>query len=179
MIFQIAGYPRSGTAWLSTMFNLAPEVMAFHELAMTDKNWKRTILETVRYGKIVGDLGTYQYFPKAVVEDIKRVFIWQNPWDSRDKCQEEIGLPISNDTVNLWISMSNEWRYRKDPMIVMFTDLFNIDTLEEIWTHCLGEWNVRFPRQKVEQLLHLNIQFHDPSKYLVNPDVIARMAELL
>lgn len=188
MIFQITGYPRSGTAWLTTMFNLTPDVTAFHELAMTNERWRQTLQETVNAGQIVGDIGTYQYFPKAVIANSRKVFINQDSLEAQGRVEKATGTWIHNAHLD-WKRMSDNWRSEWNPMVVEYKDLFKIETLERIWKFCIpwreaipdsrGRICNVFPYQKVEQLLKFNIQLHEPAKALANPGAITRLAELL
>lgn len=179
MIFQITGYPRSGTAWLTTMFNLAPEVMAYHELAMYDRDWKNFLFNRSAMGKMVGDIGTYQYFPNAIIAKSKKVFIDSDPIKSRNSVVKATGIPICSEVAHKWSEMANNWISEWGPAIFEYRELFKLETLEELWNYCLEDRHVEFPKKKVEQLLKFNIQIHEPKKPLSNPGAIERLAELL
>lgn len=178
-IFQITGYPRSGTAWLTTMFNLAPEVMAYHELALHDLNWRSTISERAAFGRIVFDIGTYQYFPKAVIANCRKIFINQDPNKAQIKVSLATGLKPHHETHLVWKRMAENWISEWNPMIIEYADLFDLDNLEKLWRYCLGDKGIEFPDKKVEQLLKFNIQLHEPAKALADPVVITRLAELI
>lgn len=179
MIFQITGYPRSGTAWLTTMFNLAPEVMAYHELAMRTEVWKSQLSHVQDRGLIAGDVGTYQYLQKAVIPDAKKVFIQRNPVESELQCRKATGIHNCMENIRFLESKANNWIDEWDPLVVEFVDLFKLETLEMIWIYCTPGTKIEFPDERVEQLLKFNIQLHEPAKALSAPGAIERLAELL
>lgn len=179
MIFQITGYPRSGTAWLTTMFNLAPEVMAYHELAMRTEVWKAELCHIQDRGLIAGDIGTYQYFPKAVIHNSRKVFINRNPEVAQERVSLATGSLLDLDMHLEWKRMADNWIAEWHPEVIEYDNLFKLETLEALWYYCVGKRNVPFPDGKVEQLLKFNIQLHEPAKALANPGAITRLAELL
>ena len=161
-IFQITGLPRSGTAFLSSLFNLHPSCIAYHELIATEEDW-RAPLESSDWEN-VADVGTYQYFPGAVIPRARKVFVDRPAKDSCAAWNATSGYAIQ--TFDIISSLAQEWVEREKPLVVNYASLWSVQSLKEIWDYCFeptGPGIDVFPEAKAKLLLRMNIQRIDPA----------------
>jgi len=180
MICQITALPRSGTAFIATMMNLGENCLAFHELFVTDPHWSATLREfTLRDlwpNQVVCDIGTYQYLPKAIIEDSKKIYIRQHPEKSRRRSQIAFGYDIPEAESEAWSDMAEKWVAKYNPLVIEQSELFNLYSLDRIWNYCNP--HCIFPASKVALLLQMNIQRMNPKKVFAKDAYLARQGEL-
>lgn len=158
MTAQITALPRSGTAFLTVLMNLAPNCLAMHELFATDLNWKQTAyLLGKSYGgeaRLFCDVGTYQFMPLASIPDSIKVYVRQDPDRSRERTKTAFGYdPGSYGGLS---DVAERWAHQNKALIVEQSDLFTLPTLRTIWRHCNPA--VTFPESKAAILLGMEIQ---------------------
>lgn len=158
MIAQIAALPRSGTAFLTVMLNLAPNCLAFHELMVTDEGWKSTLrglaLRSEGSQQVYGDVGTYQFAPGAMIEGSEKVYVRQDHEQSRERVKKAFGYdPGSFKHLS---EIAEKWADTHDALVIEHDELFDRISLGRIWRRC-NPWS-EFPEEKVAVLLQMNIQ---------------------
>lgn len=180
MICQITALPRSGTAFVATMMNLAPNCLAFHELFATDKSWSATLrayaLRDFWPNQVICDVGTYQYLPKATIEESRKVYIRQHSERSRRHAEKAFGYTISEADAASWSDAAEKWVEKYHPLVIENSELFCLSSLEKIWRYCNPAQP--FMREKVKLLLQMNIQRLNPEKVFAKEAMIGREGEL-
>lgn len=176
-VFQIVGLPRSGTAFLSVMFSLAEECETFHELAATDREWKKTLAKAHEQHRYVADCTTYGFLPGAIIPESRKVFI-ERPWrESRLAAEEAIKIAISEDHYSKLSVTASHWADEWQALRVSYADPWNMDSLRSIWDHCF-EGMVEFPTRKVSHLLTMNVQRMNPERVFGAESLIGKENEL-
>ena len=179
-VFQICGLPRSGTGFLSALFNLSPRTVGFHELISTDPNWKETLAKARATWDFVADVGTYQFLRGAVIPEATKVFIDRNWWESLDSIRASIDPDTSKEGAKQVSDLAQEWVHREKPLVVNYSTLWSIASLESIWHYCFEE-EERFPFEKAGLLLQMNVQRENPRNLFgpANVDAVKRVQALL
>jgi len=158
-LIQIAGMPRSGTAFLAAFLSLHPKCVSNHELAATDPNWKETLRDQLERWDFVVDSTTYGWLPKATIEGSKRIGLTRSCAECAPDATEAFLYEVSyeqmvfcRDKVDGWSNGHYSRNYKK---------MFNVDPLKDIWRHCFGsdEW---FSEEKTKLFISLNIQRNRP-----------------
>jgi len=157
MLITITGLPRSGTAFLSMLCQLHPDCLSYHELAAFDTDWKNTILNSE--ADIVCDCNTYGYLRQAELPSDKRVYITSHPSQahrsSEIACKKKIDPQL---LINL-NRIGEKWALEKGAYVIDRKKVFTLEGCREIWLYCFDDY---FPVEKVEAMLRLNIQQHQP-----------------
>lgn len=161
MIFHIAALPRSGTAFLSTLFNLSPDVLCYHEAVTLFEDMVAQMEEDEKGGLIVGDCSSALMYPRFDDVPAKRVWIDRGPHEASLSARNTALGDIPKNEFDLkWkycLENAARWRQKHAPLMVHYEDLFTLPMLESIFNFatngCAG-----FPKQKAEILLRNNIQ---------------------
>lgn len=157
MTVQITALPRSGTAFLTVLLNLAPNCIAMHEIMATDRDWKNTVaaMHSNFRGseRVFCDVGTYQFMPKATISDSFKVFIRGDHQESAKRCEKAFGYrPEGLDEVS---KMAEKWALKYSAMVIERSELFKLDTLRLLWRFC--NHTAPFPESKATILLGMHI----------------------
>jgi len=178
-LIQITGLPRSGTAFVSTLLNLNPDCIAFHELASTDLKWRDTIAEARLDYEFVADVTTYGFLPKVVDRDATKVFI-DIPWrESLNSAAEAFGVEPDGEAYESLHSLAKDWMIEHDPLVINSSELWTVDSLKAIWLHCFGFDGMHFPEAKVKLLIGMNIQRNNPKELFGHDCFVGRHEEFV
>ena len=157
MLITVTGLPRSGTAFVSMLLNLNEFCVAYHELAVYDKNWRErlTLYETA----YVGDCSTYGFLEKAQMASDVRIYIASDVVQSFESATVACRKELDIDAMYKLRDMADEWAVEHEAMVINRYDVFTLEGCREIWKTCFEE---PMHDEKVEQLIKLNIQHHEP-----------------
>lgn len=158
-LIQIAGMPRSGTAFLAAFLSLHPKCVANHELAATDPNWKETIRDQLEHWEFVVDSTTYGWLPKATFEGARRIGLTRPPSESAFRASEAFGYAVDSGSMDFCCDQIIEWSH--SGVLVDYYDLFRVDALSQIWHWCFRDFCF-FSEEKARLFISLNIQRMNP-----------------
>lgn len=175
-VFQVTGLARSGTGFISTFLNLHREAVVFHDIISDVEDWRGALSQAKTENEFVGDCGTYQYLPVAVIEDSRKVFIDRNPESSRQAAERAFGYRIPKENYAKAVDASKAWVAKYQPLVVPFNDLWTVDGLRKIWDHCY-HWSA-FPREKAVQFLKMNIQRANAAEVFGTSSLSTRVTQL-
>jgi hypothetical protein len=156
MLITLAGLPRSGTAFCSTLLSLNRDCIAYHELANYDRGWRHTLL-TSRF-RYVADCSTYGFLKEAELPSDKRIFLTHDVKISHERAELACLKAIHPSLIPRFKAAGEEWAEIYDALTLSKEEVFTVDGCFRIWTYCFTE---SFPDEKVQQLLKLNIQHHN------------------
>jgi hypothetical protein len=176
MICQITALPRSGTAFIATMMNLAPNCLTFHEAFVDGPNWRQRIADASKSYDVVCDVGTYQYLPKATLLDSTKVYIRNHPERSRLRSQAAFGYKIPSSAMESLHKAAEKWAFEFCPLVIDGEELFTMDALKMLWEHCNP--SAPFPSAKVFALLQMNVQRANPKRVFSREAFVGRGGEL-
>lgn len=164
MIFQVTGLPRSGTAFLASFLNLHPQCFCHHDIAAERHDWKEYSERLESKWRFVGESSTYGWFPRAQREGVPCIFI-HRPYAEVAKSLHKIVGEV--DVIPLYENekLALNWAHQQQALIIPFYRLFDIRTLEEVWSHIFGETK-SFPVEKAAFHLSLNVQRKDLETFL-------------
>jgi hypothetical protein len=175
-VFQISALPRSGTAFLSALFNLHPGCICFHELPATDRGWKDTRARARAHWPVVGESGTYSWTPKAIIPESRKVYIRRDWRESRRRFNRAARWSPSEPDYEALAAAVEAWARDHGALIIPFAAPFPLETLERIWTHCLGS-DCPFPAEKAAMLAGMNIQRANPAQMFAKHVMTGRKEE--
>lgn len=148
---------------MSVLFSLEADCIGLHEQLATDLNWKQSIENYREKYQYVADCSTYGFLPKASFEDSVKVYVKKDPEKSANRCSERFGYDVDPQYFIALRNYADEWASENNVMTIDDGDLFKLDTLHRIWVYCFnGERS--FPKEKVNRLMTMNIQRHEPEK---------------
>lgn len=161
MIYQILGWPRSRTAWLSNFLTYGNS-FCFHEgILNKQKKQLRTVQEYRNLFKLykskykyVGDSNTLALSKQKYVMPGARVVIIE-----RDKHEVE----AASYGLGYIIDIPEVIEYPYNDNIVIKYDEIN-DNLKEIWMFCLP--SIPFNSERAYLLKQLNVQVQDVNEYM-------------
>lgn len=150
MKFQIAGLPRSGTAWLASVLNLCPDVICVHEPADNNVPKPSGIYPNE------GESGSHLLIPKCRDEHADlRIYI-NRPLE--ESFASLVKVTDGNVDAEWWdssvIALAEEYIQKAD-MIFDFNNLFTEDTVSEIWKAVSSS---AFESDKVRLMCGMNTQ---------------------
>jgi len=166
MIFQIAGLPRSGTAWAASILNLCPDIICVHE--PPDVN-------------VPVPSGLYRHSGESgshlLVKDYRdrhadlRVFIKRD----NEHCYNSTRILFDEELTR------ESWDTKLTPMaidyekgadiVISFDKLFSLDTIKYLWKEISDS---PFDDDKVSLLLNMNIQ-RESFEYDFEPEFVASL----
>ena len=150
MRFQLAGLPRSGTAWLSAVLNYAPDVMCVHE--PVDLN----VPVPVDGFRSMGVAGSHLLVPeyRDMPSDL-RVFISRSPRESNKSLERlGLGLGLGEGMFHRMEDLGYEYADMCD-IIIPFGKLFQIGTVFDLWYKVS---NADLPTDKIMAMMNMNVQ---------------------
>lgn len=178
-LIQVAGLPRSGTAWVAMLLSLNPRCLALHDVISIEEDWRGAIERGLQEWDWVADCGTYQYAPKASVPESIKIGILQDPEQSRLRANEAFrqqAPPGSYDALDerlLWWLQQD-----RNSLVVCRDDLWKDSTAaRRIWEHAFGS-AVSLPEEKVRFLLSMQVQRMNPEIAFADGSLSARTAQL-
>lgn len=150
MIFQIAGFPRSGTAWAAAVLNLCPDIICVHE--SPDLN----VHVPVGLYRHSGESGSHLIVGEYRDRDADlRIYVDRDG----DECYNSTRILFEEEL------QREEWDMRLTPLadeykgianiVVDFDKLFSLDTIKYLWKEISDS---PFDHDKVSLLLNMNIQ---------------------
>jgi hypothetical protein len=166
--FVIGALPRSGTAWLASLLNLHPDIMAFHDGFVSDVPYQERMERAADSHKIVVDVTT-GIMPAFDDIPATRLFLERNA----NQCYES-AHNIMNVTHLTWgavVANASRWTDRFMPDKIRFDRLTSehVDVRERelsVLEFHLGLQNGSVNREKAAEMRLLNVQVHGlNSKY--------------
>ena len=148
MIFQIAGLPRSGTAWITAVLNLCPDIICVHEpvdqqVPVPEESYMHT-----------GQAGSHLILPYcSAMEADLRIFIKRNLSEAYDSINSLFEISVE-DYRKFMVVPSYEYEAFAD-IVVDFDNLFTENVISYLWESISS---MEFQRDKALQLLNMNIQ---------------------
>lgn len=164
MIYCITGLPRSGTAFVSSLLNLNPEVIAYHELAAYDRNWRYTLSQPRINYSIVCDCNTYGFVTDFAYN--KCVYIDYDPVKSAQAAQAALQMQMDPEKFIELEKQAWEWSEKNSALIISRNEIFTLDGQWKLWTYLFQ--GRRFPYTKIKEMCKLNIQHHNASEIFSN-----------
>lgn len=166
--FVIGALPRSGTAWLATLLNLHPDIMAFHDGFVSDIPYQERMEIAAEMNKTVVDVTT-GIMPAFDDIPATRLFLARDT----NQCHESAknAMDVTSLTWGGVIANAKRWCDKHRPDRIIFERLVSPDerTFERELTKLefhLGLVNGSIPRPKALELRGLNVQVHGlNSKY--------------
>jgi len=150
MIFQVAALPRSGTAWITAVLNLCPDIMCIHEPVDLQVP---VPLNSYAHS---GQSGSHLILPYcAAMEADLRIFIKRDSvecYESMDAAMDQI-IGIS-DYRKYLVEPSHEYEAFAD-LVVDFDELFKEETVRYIWEAIS---KMEFDSDKVRPMMNMNVQ---------------------
>jgi hypothetical protein len=162
-LFQICGMPRFGSAFMSVLFSMDAECIGLHEQAALDPRWRQSIEEYRLKYRYVADCSTYGFLAKAAAPDSTKVYVKKDAAASAKECSERFGYPVNAESFQSLRDYADRWAEENQVMTIEENELFKLDTLRLIWSHCF-QGERPFPEEKAARLLTMNIQRHEPEK---------------
>lgn len=159
------------------MLNLSPRCLAFHDAISVHQDWRGELKRARETYDYVADCGTYQFLPGAVDPASVKVFIDRPKEDSRLAAEQAFGYEIPAKGYATVAAIAEDWVAEYRPLVVNFSTLWNVQSMETIWNHCF-EGDVRFPEDKVKFLLLNDIQRREPEKAFALDSLSKRVREL-
>ena len=159
-LIQIFALPRSGTAFVATMLNLNPRCMAFHELHEKADQSRQIIERMMKVYKYVGDVNTHGWLMKDQMDSDIRIVIRRDTSQSINAVVRRMNVVLDENIYRAHADKLDQWAINERAMVVNYENLFNLDTLRDIWNHCFDD-SEQFPVNKVDMLLSLNIQMQN------------------
>ena len=148
MIFQIAGLPRSGTAWITAVLNLCPDIMCVHEpvdkqVPVPEESYVNT-----------GQAGSHLILPYcAEMYADYRVYIKRDAGDAYESIASLFDIS-AEDYRSHMLNPAIEYEAFSD-IVIDFETLFTEDAVKYLWESISS---MEFQRDKALQLLNMNIQ---------------------
>lgn len=174
MIVQIAALPRSGTAWLTTVLNLAPNCFARHEAIVDGDDLS---MEPVEDPAVRVDVSTYGFFPRArIYTAARRVLVYQDHHRSRERSARAFGfdpgpLQRMRDLALEWVEANG------DGMIIRIEELFSLAGARQVWS--FANPFHPFPEEKVKLMLNMKIERMNGREVFTSPEVVERMRRII
>ena len=159
-LLNVFGLPRSGTAFVSTMLNLNPRCIAYHELYEKTPQYHQTIARMLRAYSFVADCNTHGWLTKYPMPASKTVVVWRDPKQSFQATQKRIGQPLDAPSWDWCARKLEQFSKNEDVMVVYYENLFSLHTMGTIWDYLFSGTEL-FPVYKVANLLELNIQMQN------------------
>lgn len=148
---------------MSVLFSLESDCIGLHEQAALDPCWKQSIEKYRAKYKYVADCSTYGFLAKAISPDSIKVYVKKDASESAIECSDRFGYPVAVESVRSLREYADRWAQENQVKTIEENQLFKLDTLRSIWSHCFqGERT--FPEEKAARLLTMNIQRHEPEK---------------
>jgi len=167
MNFQIAGLPRTGTAWIASVLNLCPDIICVHESA--DKNVHVPVYKDKHYGQT----GSHLLLPKYMGKETGlKVFIERD----QEECLLSSALVLEKDIdLKEWRKLVwNALNYKeKADIVITFDNIFTLKAVELIWKEIS---DCEFDYDKVTLMLNMNIQRHS-LEYNFDPEFVESFNE--
>lgn len=161
--FIIGALPRSGTAWVSTLLNLHPDVFCFHEAMAGDVPYRQAIGEAMETHKIVVDCTTGIQAAYDCIQ-ATRIFLYRHMGDCVESAVNVMGERAREKWAEVVMNAAR-WCGKFRPPQIKFDGLLQRGRGElEILEHILG-LETPIEAAKVEQLRALNVQIEG-----LNPD---------
>ena len=158
-LIQIYGLPRSGTAFISTMLNMNPRCIAYHELFEKTDQAPAIIDRMLKAYTYVADCNTHGWLMKDYRPGDVRICIRRDTDSSIKAVEKRIKKKIDLRKYDYFATKLDQWALESDAMVVYYEHLFTLDTLGRIWDRCFKGSDL-FPVYKVAALLELNIQMN-------------------
>lgn len=159
VLIQIAGVPRSGTAFLAAFLATHPKCVSNHELVATDPDWKGTLKDQLSRWDFVVDSTTYGWLPKATIEGSKRIGLTRKPEESSKCATKAFGYAVDSSSMSYCYDQVLEWA---DGGLTMdYSGLFDVRILKAIWAYCFGNEEF-FSEEKARFFISMNIQRMNP-----------------
>lgn len=175
MKLLVTGLPRSGTAWLAVA--LSYTASCDHEplagVSSLEQVWQL-------FHRTVGiSDSTFSLFLGQTLQRIQpQTLVIRRPLGEVVESLARVGLPRSTKLLELMEERLQPWLTHSLVKAVSFSDLWDLDLLEEIWQH-LGfdpeAWY--FPRDQLAQLLRMRVTVREVPA--VSPHEAACFAALL
>lgn len=160
---QIVGLPRSGTAFASVLLMLHPDCIGFHELASTDENWDKTLLDAGDRYRYVVDSTTYGHFARQSVPFSRRIVLTRNHKESADDCTAHFKHDVEEGTMGTLLAILNQWAEDNADLTLDHYQLFTLEGMKALWEAAF-KGDMPFPADKAKLLALQNIQRHRPDE---------------
>ncbi len=155
MVTVVTGLPRSGTAFVSTLLNLHPDCLSYHELASYSRNWRDELMIMRSEYEYVADCNTYGCLAEYAFHTDLKIYI-QTPVEYSLRSSEKLLGQSLTDQVEFFSDLLDaglEWA----DLVIQREDVFSLNGMQVIWEAVFGD---PFPEYKAAQLLKLNVQHH-------------------
>lgn len=173
-LIHIHAIPRSGTAFISTMLNLNPNCIAYHEIVEKTANHRKIIQDAQNKYDHVADVNTIGWMLRDYSPADINICIRRDTASSFNAVRKVVRGEINRFAYRVCANKLDSWAIEYGAVIVRYEHLFRMDTLAAIWHHCFED-DV-FPADKVEVLLSLNIQIQSTSN-ISSEQFIKRLRE--
>lgn len=175
-IIQFTGLPRSGTAFMSTVFALHPNCISLHECLLYEENPIKKIKELNRKYEYVADCSTYSYLKSFQIKEAKKIVVRRNLYESIRSSSNFLNSYIDEDYFKCLEEELNNFCTKYTHLLVGFNKLFSVNSIKKIWDYAFGSLDF-FDANKIENLLKLNIQMNTLSEIKNDEIILKRLDE--
>jgi hypothetical protein len=148
--FQITGYPRSGTAWVASVLNTSPDILAYHESIIQNS------FDYLDYD-YVGDCSSEILFSGFDENPNNVKIVIARDLDECKSSMLECTLPTTEEQWNRIEEQFDE-RLAEANMVVLFDDLFNLKAIDTLFERIAPE--AKEDHVKMLQLITMNVQLN-------------------
>lgn len=166
--FVITGLPRSGTAWCSALISLCPNAFCLHEGEIQYRGNALTEYLDERPERFVGDSAPLSKDGRFDHWAVRKVALVRPVDDVIKAVKKAFHGLMTEDAVRGDMDLLQNWINENSPVVILFKDLFTIDTSKLLWDYLLpGE---QFPEDKVAALCRTRVEQVIPPKRTILRD---------
>ena len=157
--FLIVGLPRSRTAWLSAVINLAPNAICYHEPFLETATWQDSlrVWKSNRYEHVgISDSGLGFHLREIIAEHAPQVLIVDRPAHEVETSVRSVGFADVPGFCDLLLARIAPFRCHPLVKVVPFHGLSSVNVVRAALWHLMP--GVQFDLDKVALLQHLNVQ---------------------
>ncbi len=170
--YMIFGMPRSRTTWFSAFMNLGLRT-CHHELELKFESLSG-FLDGIE-GKGNSSTLAWRVLPKILDRYPLMRFVWlHRDAENVSESTRQVGFPWFTDEYAENLISEAESAGAKKQLVVDVEEL-TIEVLEEVWTHLAP--HEKFPAEKAECFLRMNIQLSEPEFQRVTTNQIPKFME--
>lgn len=155
----IVGLPRSRTAWLSAVINLAPNAVCYHEPFLETATWRESlrVWKSTRYDHVgISDSGLGFHLAAIMDEFAPRVLVIDRPAHEVESSGAAVGLASVPGFCRLLLDRIAPFRSHLAVKVVPFRALAETNVVRACLWHLMP--GVQFDLDKIALFQHLNVQ---------------------
>lgn len=157
--FLIVGLPRSRTAWMTAVVNLAPNAICYHEPFLEAETWRESLAvwKSPRYAYIgISDSGLGFHLKPIIAEYAPQILVIDRPAHEVETSGNAIGLETVPGFCRLLTERIAPFRCHPSVKVVPFHALTQTNVVRACLWHLMP--GLQFDLDKVALLQNLNVQ---------------------